>query len=112
VAVYKDGIKIPTQIWEAATLHHMIMVSCHAPGCEKRAVFHPHCLWGLFWKRGWDDDFTSAARRFYCRACSTAAKRRVKQASMTGLAVAASVTHSLPFPDEREWKRFLAQLRG
>jgi len=56
-------------------------------------VFHPHCLWGLFWKRGWDDDFTSAARRFYCRACSTAAKRRVKQASMTGLAVTASVTH-------------------
>jgi hypothetical protein len=112
MAIYKDGLKIPTQIWEAASLRQPVMVSCHAAGCQNRAVFDPHCLWGLFWKRGWDDGFRSAARRFYCRGCSSAARKKVKQASMTSLSVAAAVTHPLPYPDEREWKRFLAELRG
>jgi hypothetical protein len=112
MAIYKDGIKIPTQIWEAATLRQPVMVSCHGAGCQNRAVFDPHCLWGLFWKRGWDDGFRNAARRFYCQGCSSAARKKVKQASMTALGVTAAVTHPLPYPDEREWKRFLAELRG
>ncbi|KQX20693.1 MULTISPECIES: hypothetical protein [unclassified Sphingomonas] len=112
MAIYRDGLKIPTQIWEAAAMHQVVMVACNATGCRNRAVFDPHGLWGVFWKRGWDDSFGAAARRFYCRPCSSAAQRRVKRASMTALPVAAPVTHRLPAPDERAWKRFLERHRG
>jgi hypothetical protein len=112
MAYYNDGLKIPTRLWEAAAMHKKIMVSCRAGGCEHRAIFDPHCLWWLFRKNGWDDSFYAAQRRFYCRKCSAADGRRVKQAYLQCLSVDASVTNPLPFPNEREWKTFLSRHKG
>lgn len=113
MARYCGGLKLPTQIWEAAAMQNLIQVECLASGCRQRAVYDPHALWGFFWKRQWDDAFAVAQRRFYCRLCSAAAQRRIKRARMTALATSVGeVTHELPYPSEAEWKRFLNRHKG
>lgn len=112
MAIYRDGFKIPTQIWEAAAMHRPIEVTCQQHGCPRRAVFDPHCLWGLFYKRGWDGHFAAARNRFYCRRCSERFRMRVKNATMRPVDGRVEVTHRLPWPSERDWKNFLSRHRG
>ena len=113
MAYYRDGLKHPTHIWEAAAMHHLVRVQCRAPGCRNIATFDPHALWGLFQQRRWDDQFRAAEKRFYCRVCSSASGVRVKNARMSDLATGiGDVTHPLPMPSENDWKRFLSRHKG
>lgn len=111
MARYVDGLKFATHIWEAAAMHKGIKVSCLVPTCDHSAVFDPHCLWGLFERRRWDDHFPVAQRRFWCRPCSKIAGFHVKRARM--VATLDEVTDkTLPFPAESDWRRFLSRHRG
>ncbi|RYD53803.1 MAG: hypothetical protein EOP83_22885 [Verrucomicrobiaceae bacterium] len=113
MAYYKDGLKHPTAIWEAAAMHHLIRVECRAPGCRNTGTFDAHALWGLFYKRRWNDDFREAQKRFYCRPCSTISGVRVKNARMFDLGSSVGdITHPLPMPQENDWKRFLSRHKG
>jgi len=111
VAYYKDGLKVPNHIWEAAAMHRQIVVACCVTRCFNRGVFDPHQLWWLFQRKGWDDDFRSARFRFWCRKCSEIAGHKVKQARIE-LTSAEIVTHSLPWPQGADWKNFLSRHRG
>ena len=113
MAYYRDGLKVPTHIWEAAAMHQLVRVSCRAGRCNNTGTYDPHCLWGLFRSRGWDDSFASAQHRFWCRVCSDFAGFKVKAATMKSLGTSiGDVTHPLPFPNERDWKAFLSRHRG
>ena len=108
---YRDGLKVPNHIWEAAAMHRLILVECRMSHCGNRGIFDPHALWWLFERRGWDGYFRVAERRFYCRPCSTVRHFRVKNAQMSPIG-AGNVTHPLPMPSELDWKKFLSRHRG
>lgn len=113
MAYYRDGLKYATHIWEAAAMHHLVRVECKAGRCVNTATFDPHCLWGLFYRRRWDDRFTDAQRRFWCKVCTEMTGFRVKSARIISMGTSiGDVTHRLPYPDEREWKNFLSRHRG
>jgi hypothetical protein len=111
MAYYRDGLKHPTQIWEAAAMHRLVEVKCIIDRCRNVGVFDPHALWWHFHRRNWSDTFSIAQHRFYCRRCSDVAGFRVKKAIM-GVTSTKDVTRTLPFPTEREWKTFLSRHRG
>jgi hypothetical protein len=111
MAYYKGGLKIPTQLWEAAAMHRLIKVSCTIQGCPNVGLFDPHALWWHFYKRGWSDTLTVAQHRFYCRRCSGVADFRVKRAYIA-MADTGEPNRPMPMPPEREWKRFLSRHKG
>jgi hypothetical protein len=111
MAVYRNGLKIPTLIWEAAAMHRLVKVECIIVRCGNVGVFDPHALWWYFYSRHWSDTMTVAQHRFFCRRCSGAANFRVKRAIMdvTGMG---EPNRLLPMPPEIEWKNFLKRYRG
>lgn len=113
MAYYRDGLKHPTHIWEAAAMHRLIRVDCRAHRCANSATFDPHALWGLFHKRHWDDRYSVAQHRFWCRVCTRLAGFKVKAARMSDTGSSrGDVTHPLPMPSERDWKAFLNRHKG
>lgn len=110
MARYKDGLKIPTEIWEAAAMHHLVTVEC-AMTCKNIGIFQPHALWWHFFSRGWQDSFKVAQHRFYCQACSQRAGFRVKRGLMDSIS-RGEPNRPMPLPPEREWTRFLSRHKG
>lgn len=102
-----DGLKAPTRLFEAAAWQYTIKVTCT---CGRSGVFHPHALWWRFQRAGWDDDFTKARDRFYCRECWRTTYRKLRPAKFE--VCRDKPTISLPMPDDREWKRAINRYRG
>jgi hypothetical protein len=111
VAVYRDGLKIPTELWEAAMMHHHLKVQCCVPGCGNSAVYHAAALWLLFARRGWEQPLRLAEKRFWCRPCTRAVGWKVKRARLGTTRDALTVT-SLPLPSDAMWKKFASRHRG
>ena len=57
----KDGLRVATNIFEAAAWHKGIRPVCK---CGHSAVFNPHGLWWRFECKGWDDQLVKAANAF------------------------------------------------
>lgn len=108
VAAFKDGLRVATNIFEAAAWHYTIKPVCGR--CGHHELFDPHGLWWLFERKGWDDRLGVAARRFRCIPCLTKRNERVKQAKL--YLVKDVPTRTLPLPDEREWKRAVNGFRS
>lgn len=104
---YVDGLREPTRIFEAAAWHYALRVRCE---CGNNAVFDPHALWWRFQRARWDDRFTKAIDRFYCRQCWERFCRKVRPGVLETCRDATTVL--MPMPDEREWKRVLSRFRG
>ena len=111
MARYRDGQKIPTQIWEAAAMHQPVKVACTILHCGNVRISDPHALWWFFYRRHWSDTITVAQHRFYCRRCSSLAGFRVKRAVMEPVS-GGEPNRPMAMPPEREWKRFLSRHRG
>jgi hypothetical protein len=80
MARFRDGLKEATQIFEAAAWQYAIKITCQA--CGHSAVFDAHALWWLFERKGWDDGFEDARKRFYCSACLAQKQCRVRQTKL------------------------------
>ena len=108
MARYANGLKVATRIFEAAAWHYSVKPVCGR--CGHHALFHPHGLWWLFQRKGWDDRLSAAARRFRCIPCLTTEGKLVRQARL--YLAKDTPTVVLPMPDEREWKRALSRFRS
>jgi hypothetical protein len=109
MARYKDGLKVATDVFEAAAWRYNLEVSCGS--CGHASVFDPHRLWWLFTRKGWDDRLTEASRRFWCRPCGARVGKRIKTAAIE-LVRDPAQEHGLPFPPEAEWKRATSRFRS
>ncbi|AUW59456.1 hypothetical protein C1T17_16530 [Sphingobium sp. SCG-1] len=105
---YRDGLRVATNIFEAAAWHYTLKPVCGT--CGHHALFDPHGLWWLFERKRWDDRLTLAAKRFRCIPCLEKRGQRVRRASL--YLVKDAPTTLLPLPDEREWKRALSRFRS
>ena len=103
----KDGLRIATNVFEAAAWHNAVRV---AGACGHVAWFDPHGLWWLLFRRGLPIDFRDLRERLYCTRCQTLSRRRVRPASVSAECHEATIT--LPMPDEREWKRAVNRFRS
>jgi hypothetical protein len=101
----KSGARIPTNLFECAAWHVYIQVICRRPQCRRVAVFDPHQLWWRFERKHWDDGLDRVGDRMRCSACGASG-------SVSTLRGAVEVTVTLPWPDEREWKRALTRFRA
>ena len=114
MAYYKDGFKHPNHLWECVALHRLVRVECKQHLCGNVAIFDPADLFSLFHTRRWNDAFSVAVLRFYCRPCSRIAGFRVKNARLSDTCpMRSKATHHLPFSiSDTEWKNFLNRHRG
>jgi hypothetical protein len=97
-----DGCRVPTDLFEAAAWHFAVVATCRR--CKHEGVFDPHALWWLFERKGWPNNFASAARRLKCAQCGAGAwlssdRRR-------------EPTVVLPMPDARRWKNAISRFRS
>lgn len=102
-----DGRMMPTDIFDAATLHYSTQVSC---GCGHTTRFESRCLFWHFTRRGWDHRFEPAKGRFWCRMCASRLRRKVRAAKIEPV-LWAEGDFALPGPGSQEWKRLMARLR-
>ncbi|MCR5872273.1 MULTISPECIES: hypothetical protein [unclassified Sphingomonas] len=100
-----DGTRQPTNLFECAAWHIAIQVICRRPQCRRVAVFDPHQLWWLFERKHWDMRLGEVNRKLRCSACKAGG-------TMSLLRGEAKATVSLPWPDEREWKRAVSRFRA
>jgi len=105
---YRDGIKEPSTIFEAAAFKQRLKVVCQQ--CQRASVFDPHQLWWLFDRKGWSGIFGDAVKRFWCRRCAARVGRKVKRARIELTADEPTIT--LPSPGEYDWKRAVSRFRG
>jgi len=78
--------------------------------CGHSASFDPHGLWWHFERRGWDDYFEAARKRFWCIVCLSAHRRRYRPVKIE-LVKQSDRDIVLPLPSELEWKRLLRRVR-
>lgn len=104
----KDGLRVATNIFEAAAWHYAVKVTCR---CGHSATFDPHGLWWRFHRKSWDDYLGKAGQRFWCRQCSTRIGRRVRPVKLE-LVQQTKDDITLEMPDEREWKRAVNRFRS
>ena len=98
----KDGGRVPTNLFECAAWHKSIIATCNR--CRREEVFDPHQLWGLFEKKRWNDELVNVARRLKCSKCRGRGRLTLDRNR--------AATISLPWPDEREWKRAINRFRS
>jgi hypothetical protein len=103
----KDGLPQATSVLEAALWHYAIKVTCR---CGHAATFNPHGLWWHFEQRGWDDKLRLIQPRFWCRACHTQARRKVRPIRIDLIKEMAGDIE-LPYPPADVWKRTLRRIR-
>lgn len=104
MARFRDGVRLPTNLFECAAWHRAIQAICRNHKCRRVGIFDPHQLWWLFHKRGWDDRLQEVERRLKCKQCGGRA------AIGTTSGQEANIT--LPWPNEREWKRAVSRFRS
>lgn len=107
MTVYRDEAHFPVTFFEAAALLYSVRVTCSR--CRNAAVFEPGGVWWHFHKRGWNDHFDLAGKRFSCGQCALGGLPRVRPRSFE--AVREKPGRTLPPPDEREWKRAIRRFR-
>jgi hypothetical protein len=103
-----DGLKLPTDLFEAAAYHYTVKVMCR---CGHSATFDPHGLWWWFHRRGWDDRLRSIACRFWCRHCADRLRGARQRPTKVEL-VKDPPQITLPLPDQQRWKREIQRHRG
>jgi len=103
---YRNGVRVPTTIFEAAALHYSVWVKCGR--CARVEVFEPAGLWWHFHRKGWSDHFAHAAEHLYCAKCSST-EAKVRPAVVE--AVSGPPTVTLRPPSDREWKRATSRFR-
>ena len=103
----EGAVRVATNLMEAAAWHTSIEVVCR---CGQRASFDPHGLWWWFKQRGWDDDLSRIARRFWCFKCAERLGRRVRPTRIN-LVRGCEADIELPMPSDREWKRVVKRMR-
>jgi hypothetical protein len=104
----QDGLKEPTDLFEAAAYHYAVKVTCK---CGHSASFDPHGLWWWFHRRSWDDRLHKIAPRFWCRHCADRF-RGVRQRPIKIELLNGPAQITLPLPDEQRWKREIRRHRG
>jgi hypothetical protein len=105
----KDGLRHPTQIFEAALWRYSVKVECSR--CVNIAIFEAGSLWGLFERRGWDDSKWAAPQRFWCTKCRVKLHRKVRPKRI--LFVKDSPTIQVgAIPDDLTVKRALSRYRS
>jgi hypothetical protein len=113
MAIYRDGLKYPTEIYECAMMQHVVRVVCLRNGCGNLGMFDPHELWALFHRKGWSQSFRDASPRFWCRPCSTRLHFKSRANRVEDAGSQHIVTHHLPIRvNERDWKNFISRHRG
>jgi hypothetical protein len=108
VSTIRDGLRVPTTLFEAAVWHNLIKVRC--PRCPNVAIFEAAGVWWHFQKRSGDLALRDARHRFYCLRCSRDRPTRVRATTIE--LVRGRATRELPLPDDREWKRALSRFRA
>lgn len=103
-----DGTHKPTCIFEAACFGYAVKPVCR---CGHSSTFAPHGLWWLFRKRHWNDRFTEARARLWCRSCQAAKRGKVRPVRIEYVR-RSEADFALPLPDEREWKRAVSRFRA
>lgn len=104
--VYRDGIPVATNLFEAAAWHKTIKVTCH---CGHSVTFDPHGLWWLFEQKGWNMRFREARQYFACKPCGLDRRAKVRPSKIEPVSGMAEIT--LPMPPERELKRAQSRFR-
>lgn len=105
---WKDGQRVPTTIFEAATLHLSIKVHCGV--CKHAPVIDAPSLWWRFQKRRLDDDFASARLRLWCTKCALGGRPRQRPSFLEAVRAVPDIYFEPP-PD-REWKRAASRYRA
>ncbi|THD35697.1 MAG: hypothetical protein E7773_10140 [Sphingomonas sp.] len=98
----RDGMRIPSSIFECAAWHYSVVAICRR--CARETIFDPHALWWLFERKHWDGNLKSATHRFKCTKCGAGAFltwSRSKEANT-----------SLPMPSAADWKRAISRFRS
>lgn len=103
MARYADDLKVATNLFEAAAWQHTVQVTCRR--CQHVTTFDPHALWWLFERKGWNNQFRHAGRRFRCLRCATSD-------AAISLTKGEPTANRLPMPAPRDWKRALSRFRG
>ena len=98
---------VPTSLFDAATFHQSVMPVCR---CGHSIRFEAVGLWWHFERRGWDDRLAAARRRFWCTACRSRTKHKVRAARLEVIDWT-ETDICLPSPDERTWKRIMRRVR-
>lgn len=106
MARYVNDVRVATSAFESAMWQECVVATCL---CKHFAVFDPHALWWLCYRRGWDDRFAQLSQRFYCSRCYAINRRRHRPAMET---TKSAPTFALEMPPEREWKRALRRVRS
>ena len=97
---------IATCLMEAAAWRRTVRMACR---CGHAALFHPHALWWLYERKGWDGAFSLVRRRHFCSVCLASSGRRVRP-TITAEGTE-DPTVRLPLPPEREWNRAVSRFR-
>lgn len=104
---YKDGVPIPTNLFEAAAWHWSIKVHCSR--CRRTGIFEPGGLWWQFERKHWDMRLAEARERFWCRRCTEATGNKIRPSFLEPTAEMPIIM--LPMPPDLEWKRAVRRFR-
>lgn len=101
------GHLVPTCIQDAGSFGGSVLVTCR---CGHASRFNAKPLWWHFERRGWDDQFHNARRRFWCRVCGSRSRLKVRPVKIAGVDWVEG-DFELPWPDERKWKEAMRRVR-
>jgi hypothetical protein len=107
MARYKDGLRIATNLFEAAAWHKAVKPVCK---CTRWATFNPHALWWHFHCKGWNDNLVAARAHFWCRNCAD--RVGIVRPIRIDLTEESTRDIYLTLPPEAEWKRALNRFRS
>ncbi|MFD1610843.1 hypothetical protein ACFSCW_03395 [Sphingomonas tabacisoli] len=104
-----------TRDWYDARLTHLqflalykwnVRVTCD---CGRTAVFSGAGLWWRFERKHWSDRLQDVPKRLTCNACKFDRRpRKPPRCEKTR----DEVTHPLPMPDDREWRKMVSRYRS
>jgi RNase P subunit RPR2 len=98
-----------TTLTHAALMRRTIRLTCRR--CPHARRFDPIPIWWLFQRKRWRDTFDDVPKRFYCSRCLAELWKRVRDPAVA-ITNEEPEPSKLPYPDEREWKRFVRRYRS
>lgn len=106
----KEGLRVPTRVFEAALHHEPVRATCRR--CGRVVIFDPHQLWWLFHRRGWDDRLAAVGQRLRCSSQLPPHGNECRgRASIDLVRFGTPTTACLPWPPKAEWKRAVRRVR-